>query len=94
MEEEYESEELLSGANTNDDDGEARPGYPRFHKEDMCNGFKWKLGMEFGSLREFKDAMLEHSILNGNEVSAGIDEWKAWKARQFAMNIVDGDVSQ
>ncbi|KAJ1428939.1 Transposase, MuDR, plant [Sesbania bispinosa] len=66
MEGDYESEELLSGTETSD--GEARPKYPRFHKEDICKQIKWKVGIEFGSLGEFKDAMLEHNILNGKEV--------------------------
>ncbi|KAJ1429703.1 Transposase, MuDR, plant [Sesbania bispinosa] len=34
----------------------------------MCRQFKFKLGMEFSSLKEFKDAILEHSVLNGREI--------------------------
>ncbi|KAJ1390110.1 Transposase, MuDR, plant [Sesbania bispinosa] len=68
MEEDYETEELHSDAESSDRDGGPKPRYPRFHKEDMCKQFKWKVGMEFASLLEFKDAMLEHSLLNGKEI--------------------------
>ena len=34
----------------------------------MCKNFKFKLGMEFSSLQQFKDAILEHSVLNGRQI--------------------------
>ncbi|KAJ1393213.1 hypothetical protein SESBI_35177 [Sesbania bispinosa] len=79
MEEDYETEELHSGTESSDGEGGTKPRYPRFHKEDMCKQFKWKVGMEFASLQEFKDAMLEHNILNGKEV-------------KFVKNDLDKDI--
>ncbi|KAJ1388797.1 hypothetical protein SESBI_38781, partial [Sesbania bispinosa] len=64
MEEEYESEELGSDVESIDGNEETRNKYERYQKADMCKTFKWKLGMEFGLINEFKDAMVEHSILN------------------------------
>ena len=34
----------------------------------MTKDFKFKLGMEFSSLKDFKQALMEHSVLNGKEV--------------------------
>ncbi|KAJ1395436.1 hypothetical protein SESBI_33394 [Sesbania bispinosa] len=70
MDDGYVSDDLesLSGS---DVEGEvvSKDRFPRFRKEDLCKEFKFKLGMEFASLKEFKDAILEHSILNGKEVT-------------------------
>ncbi|RDX58520.1 hypothetical protein CR513_62155, partial [Mucuna pruriens] len=49
-------------------DREDKPYYPRNKEEDMCKTFKFRLGMEFISLKQFKDVILEHSILNENRV--------------------------
>lgn len=35
----------------------------------MCKEFKFKVGREFISLKQFKDAVLYHSVLNGREVT-------------------------
>lgn len=34
----------------------------------MCKNYEFKLGMEFGSLVEFKEAILEFSVLNDREI--------------------------
>jgi len=34
----------------------------------MCKEFKFTLGMEFCSLKDFKQSIMEHSILNGREI--------------------------
>ncbi|KAJ1389029.1 Transposase, MuDR, plant [Sesbania bispinosa] len=67
MEEEYISDELESGDDSDVDGGE-RPRYPKFREEDMCKEFRFKLGMEFCSLKQFKDFVLEHSVLNGRQI--------------------------
>ncbi|KAJ1440315.1 hypothetical protein SESBI_01880 [Sesbania bispinosa] len=40
MEEDYETEELHSDAESSDGEGGIKPRYPRFHKEDKCKQFK------------------------------------------------------
>nr|KYP37207.1 hypothetical protein KK1_041613 [Cajanus cajan]KYP37210.1 hypothetical protein KK1_041616 [Cajanus cajan] len=34
----------------------------------MCKDYKFEVGMEFSSLQDFKDAIKEHSVLNGRQV--------------------------
>ncbi|KAK7251815.1 hypothetical protein RIF29_35357 [Crotalaria pallida] len=59
----YNTDELESGESDSDDDGGSRISYPKFREEEMGKDFKFKLGMEFSSLEQFKDAILEHSVL-------------------------------
>ena len=52
------------------DEGVSRDG-PKFSKyraDDMTKDFKLKLGMQFSSLKEFKQAIMEHSVLNDKKV--------------------------
>jgi len=49
-------------------DGDPKPRYPQLRKNELCQSFKFKLGMEFSSLQEFKYAILEHFVLNGKQV--------------------------
>ncbi|KAJ1442456.1 Transposase, MuDR, plant [Sesbania bispinosa] len=67
--EDYVGDELHSdldeGYNSENND---KPKYPTFQKEEMCKEFKFSLGMEFRSLKEFKHAILKHFVLNGREV--------------------------
>ena len=44
------------------------PKFTKYRQEDMKKEFKFKLGMKFGSLKDFKHALMEHSVLNGKEV--------------------------
>ena len=68
IEDEYMTDELDS-ASDNSSDGEGRPAIVRFREdEEMTEKFKFKVGMEFSSLKQFKSAILEHNVLNGNEV--------------------------
>ncbi|XP_058762568.1 uncharacterized protein LOC131635949 [Vicia villosa] len=67
IEEEYMTDELDSGAD--DDSGDDRPCVIRFNAEEsFTKDFVFKVGMEFRSLKQFKDAILEHNVLNGREV--------------------------
>lgn len=61
----YESEFIES---EDSDEEPLFPAFPRFKKDDMAKGFVFKLGMEFVSLKEFKEAILEHNVLNGREI--------------------------
>ncbi|WVZ09785.1 hypothetical protein V8G54_014315 [Vigna mungo] len=66
--EEYISDELDSDLES-DEDGSLKMGkFKRFRQDDMNKDFKFSLGMEFGSLKDFKNALMEHSVLNGKEI--------------------------
>ena len=68
IDEEYLTDELDSASDV-DTDGEGRPPIVRFNFEEvMTQTFKFKVGMEFSSLKQFKDAILEHNVLNSREV--------------------------
>ncbi|KAK2437389.1 hypothetical protein QL285_022287 [Trifolium repens] len=60
----YESEELGSSDPDASDD-ERGPRYEKFRKEHMNANFKFKFGMKFNSMQEFRDAMRDWSSLNG-----------------------------
>ncbi|WVZ03193.1 hypothetical protein V8G54_023999 [Vigna mungo] len=66
--EEYISDELDSDLES-DEDGSLKMGkFKKFRQDDMNKDFKFSLGMEFGSLKDFKNALMEHSVLNGKEI--------------------------
>lgn len=44
------------------------PNYDKFRMDDLENNYKFKVGLEFTSLDEFKEAVIELSILNGREL--------------------------
>ncbi|KAK2357901.1 hypothetical protein QL285_095132 [Trifolium repens] len=60
----YESEELGS-SDPDDSDEERGPRYERYRKEHMHQGYKWKFGLEFNSLQEFRDDVRDWSALKG-----------------------------
>jgi hypothetical protein len=60
----YESEELGS-SDPDESDEERGVRYERYRKEHMHEGYKWKFGLEFNSLKEFRDAVREWSALKG-----------------------------
>ncbi|XP_058781151.1 uncharacterized protein LOC131655272 [Vicia villosa] len=67
IEDEYMTDELDSGAE--DDSSDERTCVIRFNEEDkLSKDYVFKVGMEFRSLRQFKDAILEHNVLNGRDV--------------------------
>ncbi|XP_058756990.1 uncharacterized protein LOC131630222 [Vicia villosa] len=63
----YESEELGS-SDPDVSDNEKMPKYEKFRGELLNKDYEFKLGMEFNSLVEFKDAIREWSVLNGREI--------------------------
>lgn len=67
LSDEYMSEELDSYDGVDSDSG-VIARYPQFRKEELDKRFKFKLGMEFKSLEEFKKAILKYSVLHGREV--------------------------
>nr|XP_004489869.1 uncharacterized protein LOC101510316 [Cicer arietinum] len=68
MEYAYASEELDNSDPDSNSNKEKRPKYDQFRVEELNKNYKFKLGLEFKSLVEFKDAIREWSILNGKEI--------------------------
>jgi hypothetical protein len=68
LDEEYFSEEL-ENSDTDESEQERGPRYEKFRKEQLNKNFEFMLGMEFNSLKEFKDAIIEWIILNGHEIT-------------------------
>ena len=65
--EKYVSEELNSSDLDNSED-EKGPRFEKFKKEKLNKNFKFKWGMEFNSLDDFREAIREWTILNGREI--------------------------
>jgi len=61
------TDELDSDVDSDEDAVTAGPKFCKFRPEDMNKEFKFQLGMEFDSLKDFKQALMEHSVLNGKE---------------------------
>jgi len=66
--EEYNTDELESDVDGYEGVVRDGPKFFKYRAEDMTKDFKFKLGMEFCSLKDFKLALMEHSVLNGKEV--------------------------
>ncbi|WVY93826.1 hypothetical protein V8G54_032914 [Vigna mungo] len=66
--EEYNNDELDSDLESDGDGNFKRGKFKKFRQDDMNKDFRFSLGMEFGSLKEFKNALMEHSVLNGKEI--------------------------
>ncbi|XP_058766212.1 uncharacterized protein LOC131639766 [Vicia villosa] len=64
----YVSDELNS-SDPNESCDEDKPKYEKFRKEHLNKDFKFKWGMEFNTLVDFKEAIREWSVLNGREIS-------------------------
>ena len=76
--EEYFSEELDS-LDPYESDHEGGPRYENFRREQLNKNFEFRLGMEFNSLREFKDAMIEWNVLNGYQIS--FEKYESYRVR-------------
>jgi len=66
--EEYFSEELDS-SDPDESDHERGPRYEKFRRGQLNKDFEFRLGMEFNSLKEFEDAIIEWNVLNGYEIT-------------------------
>ncbi|XP_058769901.1 uncharacterized protein LOC131643640 [Vicia villosa] len=67
-EEEYLSEELNSSDPDNSED-DKKLKFEKFKKEQLTKDFKFKWGMEFTSLDDFREAIREWTVLNGREIT-------------------------
>jgi hypothetical protein len=65
---EYESEELGS-SNPDASDEERGVRYEKFRKDQMGKKYKFKFGIEFNSLPEFREVIRNHNVRNGYEVT-------------------------
>ncbi|XP_052734133.1 uncharacterized protein LOC108339256 [Vigna angularis] len=68
MNDQYNSDELDSNVDSDEDLRFSKGKFKKYRKDDMNKNFRFELGMEFCSLKKFKNALLEHSVLNGKEV--------------------------
>jgi len=66
--EEYDTDGLDFDVDSDEGVGRDGPKFSKYRPEDMMKDFKFKLGMEFCSLKNFKQTLMEHSVLNGKEV--------------------------
>ncbi|XP_039683818.1 uncharacterized protein [Medicago truncatula] len=66
-EKDYLSEELLSD-DLDDFDYEGLPRYPEFKMGELTKDYKFKVGMDFKSIAEFKEAISEWSVLNLRQI--------------------------
>ena len=65
MSERYEIEELYSVGSEFDEEDIHK--FVRYRKEEVNRDVQFKIGMNFCSLLEFKEAIVEHSIMNGRQ---------------------------
>ena len=63
------------------------PKFSKYRPKDMNNDFKFKLGMEFCSLKDFKRAPMKHNVLNGKEVKFVKNDQK--RVRAICKKICD-----
>ena len=81
--ENYIEDGYLSKQLSSDDLGEEvfKKNYERFNNELLCKEFKWKLGLEFASLKEFKEAILEYNVLNVRKIRFYFNDKKRARER-------------
>lgn len=65
---EYYSDEL-DNSDPNDSGDKEWPKYERFRKEQLNKDYKFKWGMKFNSLVDFREEICEWSVLNGREIT-------------------------
>ena len=53
----------------------------RFNPKLLCKEFKWRLGLEFASLKEFKEDILEYNVLIGREIKFDLNYKRRARAR-------------
>ncbi|RYR03986.1 hypothetical protein Ahy_B06g083482 [Arachis hypogaea] len=63
----YETEDIDSYEGDSDDMIKKRR-YPKYNEAEMSREYVFKVGLEFKSLSQFKDAIKEHALLNGRDI--------------------------
>ena len=62
----YETKELYSAGFEFDEEDNHK--FVRYKKDELSRDFEFKIGMDICSLHKFKEAIVDHSIMNGIEV--------------------------
>ncbi|RYR21805.1 hypothetical protein Ahy_B03g067120 [Arachis hypogaea] len=60
--------ESLDSSDGDSDEPVRRKRYPRYNEADMSVDYDFRLGTEFKSIAEFKEAIKEHALLNGRDI--------------------------
>ncbi|RYR16520.1 hypothetical protein Ahy_B04g073552 [Arachis hypogaea] len=60
--------ESLDSYDGDSDEPVRRKKYPRYNEAGMSVGYEFRLGTEFKSIAEFKEAIKEHALLNGRDI--------------------------
>ncbi|KAK2427471.1 hypothetical protein QL285_026049 [Trifolium repens] len=90
----YESEELHS-SDPDASDEEICVRYEKFINEQMGKKYKFKYGMKFTSLAEFREAIRDHNVRNGYEIKYVKNEGDMVRvAKQYASAIIEGDADR
>ena len=63
----YHSEELKNPISSDDEDEDVDKVYSQYNESSQVGGEKLELGMEFGTLTEFKSSLREYSIFMDRE---------------------------
>ena len=63
----YDSDELVSGSDT-DEDGSTKSKFPTFKLPSKMKDYKWEVGTYFASKQEFQDAMRTYAIHSGRQL--------------------------
>ncbi|KAG5013032.1 hypothetical protein JHK86_025293 [Glycine max] len=91
----YETKELYSARYEYDEEDKHK--FVKYRKEELTRDFQFKIGLDVCSQREFKEAIVDHSIMNGRKVVfQPNDKVKARakckeKSKMIAKVIVDED---
>ncbi|MED6220683.1 hypothetical protein PIB30_047169 [Stylosanthes scabra] len=64
----YETESLDSYYDGDSDDSIRRMRYPKYNEVEMSAAYEFRLGLEFKSIAEFKEAIKKHTLLNGRGI--------------------------
>ncbi|WVY98561.1 hypothetical protein V8G54_030712 [Vigna mungo] len=65
---EWLSEELISGSESEDDDGSSKIRFPTFNMPRSLEAYKWEVGTFFVEKKEFTDAIRTYALSNGRNL--------------------------
>ncbi|WVZ01088.1 hypothetical protein V8G54_027157 [Vigna mungo] len=65
---EWLSDELISGVDSEDDDGSTKIRFPTFIMPKSLEAYKWEVGTYFAKKKEFTDAIRTYALSNGRSL--------------------------
>ncbi|WVY90140.1 hypothetical protein V8G54_035654 [Vigna mungo] len=65
---EWLSEELISGSESEEDDGSSKVRFPTFNMPKTLEAYKWEVGTYFAEKNEFTDAIRTYTLSNGRNL--------------------------